>query len=156
MNNENRITVKRYTENEIPDVLDFERRLREEEDDWGWVIDDAYVKAVTASFRDPRFENSVSFVAYLDGLPVGRIDAVLIPSHFDGSVKAYLDWICVVKSARHKGVGQALLKGLKEALKEKGVDTIVALTAHNDEAQRFYQSIPDSKMGDVGIWIDIK
>lgn len=35
-----RITVKPYTEQELPDVLDFERRLREEEDFWGWEIDE--------------------------------------------------------------------------------------------------------------------
>ena len=150
------IAVRRYTEKEIPDVLAFERRLREEEDFWGWEIDDAYVANVTASFRDGRFANSVSLLAYLDDRVVGRIDAVLIPSHFDGSVKAYLDWICVLKSCRHRGVGQALLRELKELLKERGADTLIALTAANEEAQRFYRSIPDSVMRDTGIWIEIR
>ena len=81
---------------------------------------------------------------------------MLIPSHFDGSVKAYLDWICVLKSRRHAGVAQALLGELRRILKEKGVYTLIALTAANDEAQRFYKSVPDSIMRDVGIWIDIK
>ena len=53
-------------------------------------------------------------------------------------------------------MAQALLETLKQALKEKGVDTLIALTASNEEAQRFYRSIPDSSMHDVGIWIDIK
>lgn len=30
------------TRERIKDVLDFERRLREEEDFWGWNIDDTY------------------------------------------------------------------------------------------------------------------
>ena len=150
------IAVRQYTEKEIPDVLAFERRLREEEDFWGWEIDDAYIASVTASFRDGRFTNSVSLLAYLDDWVVGRIDAVLIPSHFDGSVKAYLDWICVLKSCRHRGVGQALLRELKELLKERGADTLIALTAANEEAQRFYRSIPDSVMRDTGIWIEIR
>jgi hypothetical protein len=42
------------------------------------------------------------------------------------------------------------------SLKEQGADTLIALTASNDEAQRFYKSIPDSEMHDIGIWIDIK
>ena len=37
-----------------------------------------------------------------------------------------------------------------------GVGTLVALTASNEEAQRFYKSVPDSLMRDTGIWIDIK
>ena len=148
--------IRPYTEAEIPEVLAFERRLREEEDVWGWEIDGKYVRDVTASFRDRRFDNALSLLAYRDGRVVGRIDAVLIPSHFDGSVKAYLDWICVLSSCRHQGAAQALLSALRERLKALGVDTLIALTASNEEAQRFYKSVPDSLMRDTGIWIDIK
>ena len=35
------LTILPYTRERIPDVLDFERRLREEENFWGWEIDDA-------------------------------------------------------------------------------------------------------------------
>ena len=108
------------------------------------------------SFQDGHFENALSFLAYREERVIGRIDAVLLPSHFDGSIKAYLDWICVLKSCRHKGAAQALLAALKSELKSRGVDTLIALTASNEEAQRFYKSIPDSEMHDVGIWIDIK
>ena len=61
------ITVKPYTEQELPDVLDFERRLREEEDFWGWEIDEQYIKSVSASFQDHNFDNAISFLAYVDG-----------------------------------------------------------------------------------------
>lgn len=87
---------------------------------------------------------------------VGRIDATLIASHFDGSKKAYLDWICVLKSCRHRGVAQTLLEALRDILRRRNIDTLVALTAANEEAQRFYRSVPDSEMHDVGIWINIK
>lgn len=40
------VEIKRYTKDRIPDVLDFERRLRDEENFWGWKIDQAYVSAV--------------------------------------------------------------------------------------------------------------
>ncbi len=148
--------IERYTRDRIPDMLDFEKRLREEENFWGWEIDEAYVKAVEESFDDRDFDRSVSLMAYWDGKVIGRIDAALIASRFDGAKKAYLDWICVIKSCRHLGAAQKLLEELKKCLKEQGVDTLVALTAANEEAQRFYQSIPDSQMHDVGIWIDIK
>lgn len=150
------IRIVPYTSENIPDVLDFERRLREEEDVWGWDIDEAYIRDVTNSFKDSRFSTAVSFLAYMDARVIGRIDAVLLPSHFDGSVKAYLDWICVIKSCRHMGAAQKLLAALKADLKDRGVDTLIALTASNDEAQRFYKAIPDSIMRDTGIWIDIK
>ena len=148
--------IVKYTGERIPDVVAFEKQLRAEEDFWGWEIDDAYIKSVTDSFQDPRFVNSISLLAYIGDKVVGRIDAVRIPSHFDGSVKAYLDWICVLKSARHKGVAQALMNELRKRLKAEGIDTLIALTASNEEAQRFYKSVPDSVMRDTGIWIDIK
>ena len=150
------IKIVQYTREQIPDVVAFEKQLRAEEDVWGWEIDDAYIKSVTDSFDDPRFQNALSLLAYIGEKVVGRIDVVRIPSYFDGTVKAYLDWICVLKSARHKGVAQALMNEMRSLLKAEGIDTLVALTASNDEAQRFYQSVPDSSMHDVGIWIDIK
>ena len=151
-----KIKIELYTKERIPDVLAFEKQLRAEEDVWGWEIDDAYIKSVTDSFDDPRFQNALSLLAYIGEQVVGRIDVVRIPSYFDGTVKAYLDWICVLKSARHKGVAQALMNEMRSRLKAEGIDTLIALTASNDEAQRFYKSVPDSSMHDIGIWIDIK
>ena len=149
-------TVKSYTKDKIPDVLDFENRLRQEEDFWVWEIDEAYVKTVEKSFEDSAFDGAISLLAYDNEKVVGRIDAAIIPSRMDGSKKAYLDWICVIKSSRHKGVAQRLLEELKEELKAQNISTLIALTAANEEAQRFYRSIPDSQMRDTGIWIYIK
>ena len=151
-----KIEIKPYTRDRFEDVVQFELDLRKEEADWGWKIDDDYKKQVLKSFEDDSFRDSVSLLAYVDGKVVGRIDSSMIKSRFDGSTKAYLDWICVLKSYRHNGVAQKLLGELKSMLKERGIDTLIALTASNEEAQRFYKAIPDSKMGDIGIWIDIK
>ena len=150
------IEIRPYTAERIDDVLQFESDLRKEEDFWGWEINEDYKKSVAASFADSSFADSISLLAYADGRVIGRIDSSMISSHFDGSTKAYLDWICVVKSYRHHGVAQKLLEELRKKLKERGVTTLIALTAANEEAQRFYKSIPDSLMRDIGIWIDIK
>ena len=114
-----------------------------------------YIASVRQSFQDPRFANALSLLAYRDGQVVGRIDATLICTHFDGSVKAYLDWICVLKSQRHMGTAQALMAGLRRRLKEAGADTLIGLIAANPEAQRFYRSLEGAKIQDEGIWIDL-
>lgn len=147
--------IKRYTKERIPDVLQFEKDLRAEEDFWGWEIDENYIADVTKSFENPAFDNSVSMLAYMDGKVVGRIDTTMICSHFDGSVKAYLDWICVIKSYRHKGVAQELMTAVRKELKQQGVDTLIGLIASNQDAQRFYRNLPDSEIRDEGIWIDL-
>lgn len=151
-----RVKVRKYTKELIQDVIDFEKRLREEETFWGWEIDEAYIESVRKSFEDVEFKSSISLLAYVDDKVVGRIDSSMIASHFDGSKKAYLDWICVIKSYRHSGVAQKLLSELLQCLKEKDIETLIALTAANDEAQSFYKSVPNSEMKDIGIWVDIK
>ena len=150
------LQIKRYTKDKIRDVLDFESRLRDEEDFWGWEINDKYIHAVEKSFDDDDFKNSISLLAYDGNIVVGRIDSTMIASHFDGSRKAYLDWICVIKSYRHKGVAQKMLETLREILKNNNIDTLIALTASNEEAQNFYKNVPNSEMHDVGIWISLK
>lgn len=150
------IEVRVYTKELIQDVLDFEARLRKEEDFWGWEIDEKYIDSVKKSFDAPAFDHSLSLLAYVDDKVVGRIDSSIIASHFDGSKKAYLDWICVIKSYRHSGVAQRMLSELMQRLKSQNIETLIALTASNDEAQRFYKSVPNSEMRDIGIWIDIQ
>lgn len=144
-----------YTRERIEDVLDFERRLREEEDFWGWEIDGAYMDAVEKSFSDSRFSHSISLLAYADGKVMGRIDSTLICSRFDGSVKAYLDWICVLQSQRHRGIAQAMMAELRRRLKEAGADTLIGLIASNPESQRFYRALEKAEIRDEGIWIDL-
>ena len=74
----------------------------------------------------------------------------MIATHFEGSRQAYLDWVCVLKSHRHQGIAQKLMKALREQLKQQGITTLVGLIASNEEAQRFYRSLPDSKIQDDG------
>ena len=147
--------IRKYTKDLIPDVIDFEKRLREEEDFWGWEINEKYIDDVSKSFESSFFNESLSLLAYVDGKVVGRIDSSTIYSHFDGSKKAYLDWICVIKSYRHKGVAQALMHELRVKLKENGFDTLIGLIASNEEAQSFYRSLPNAKISDEGIWIEL-
>lgn len=147
--------IRRYTKERMDDVIAFERNLRKEESFWGWEIDEKYIADVTRSFENSAFDHSVSLLAYMDGKVVGRIDSTMICSHFDGSTKAYLDWICVLKSYRHKGVAQCLMDNLRKELKQQGVDTLIGLIAANEEAQRFYRSMKNAKIRDEGIWIDV-
>ncbi len=135
--------IVKFTKDLIPDILAFERELRiQEPDTYFWDIDEKYIENMQRSFEDRRFTDcSLSFLAYSDGKVVGRIDSGIVYSRFDGKVsQAYLDWICVLKSERHKGVGRALMDSLKGGLKERGVSSLIVLTAENGESSSFYDN----------------
>lgn len=151
------ITIKEFEKEDIQKVITFEKKLREEEPDtYYWDPDESYVKSLDKSFDDQRFNTAISFIALKDDMVIGRIDASIITSRSDAiCYSAYLDWICVLKSERHKGVAQKLLDALREQCKKEGVGTLIALSANNDEAQRFYKSIKNASMHDTGVWIDI-
>lgn len=150
-----KIEIKEFTKDRIEDVVRYEKALRAEEDFYGWEIDDAYICAVRNTFEDSRFANALSLLAYADGQVAGRIDTSLIASRFDGTLNAYLDWICVIKSYRHAGIAQMLLREARMRLKAQGAEKLIALMAANDEAQRFYRAVENAQIHDEGIWMEL-
>ena len=152
------LVVKKLEKEDIPKIIDFERKLRKQEPDtYYWEPNEAYRLQLEQSFQDPRFNTALSFIALRENSVVGRIDASLISSRCDASCfSAYLDWICVLKSERHHQVAQALLNALREECRKQGVGILIALMANNSEAQRFYQAVEGASIHDTGIWIDIK
>ncbi len=150
--------VKEFEKDDIDRVIAFERELREQEPDtYYWEPDETYRKQLEQSFEDERFNTALSFIAVEEDKVIGRIDASLISSRSDAACfSAYMDWICVLKSERHRKVAQALLNALREKCRDRGVGVLIALMANNDEAQSFYKSVENASMHDTGIWIDIQ
>ncbi len=151
------LEIKRFEKKDIRKVIAFETELRKQEPDtYFWKPDEAYRQQLEKSFDDPRFNTALSFIALRDDHVIGRIDASLISSRSDASCfTAYLDWICVLKSERHNQTAQALLHALRAECKKQGVGLLIALTAQNEEAQKFYRKVEHASMHDTGIWIDI-
>ena len=130
--------IKKLEIDDIPKVIDFEWELRRQEPDtYYWEPDETYAKQLERSFDDPRFNTAISFIALKEGKVIGRIDASLISSRSDASCySAYLDWICVLKSSRHKGVAQALRKVLEAAPGDKSFSGAVARQKKLEELRK--------------------
>ena len=47
------------------------------------------------------------------------------------------------------------MQTLRQELKARGADTLIGVIAANEEAQRFYRSLPNALIRDEGIWIDL-
>lgn len=149
--------VKRFEKEDISKVIAFEKALRiQEPETYFWSIDDDYERALTLCFDDQRFKEAVTFLAVEGDDVIGRIDASPIISRFDGQISsAYLDWICVLKDHRHRGVARVLMNKLKNDLKEKGISSLIILTSTNEEAKRFYDSLEHVFNNNAAIWVDI-
>ncbi|MBR7174361.1 MAG: GNAT family N-acetyltransferase [Clostridia bacterium] len=155
---EKMFSIKRLEKDDVHKVIAFELELRKQEPDtYYWEPDEAYRRQLEASFDNARFNTSMSFIAVEEDQVIGRIDASVIASRSDASCcSAYLDWICVLKSERHRKVAQALLTALRTECKAQGVGMLIALMAGNDEAQRFYRSVEGASIHDTGIWMEIQ
>lgn len=151
------VAVVPFTRERISDVLAFERELRRQEPDTFFMdAGESYRDLLERSFEDSRFTNAVSMLALEDGRVIGRGDAVILAARSDaGCSTAYLDWICVLKEERHRGVAQLLLQELRRALKERGVETLIAIMAHNLESVRFYNAIENASVHDEAVWMDL-
>ncbi len=152
------ILIRKMEKEDVRKIIAFERELRNQEPDtYYWEPDEAYEKQLEHSFDDARFNTALSLIALKEDRVIGRIDASLITSRSDASCcSAYLDWICVLKSERHRKTAQTLLNALKAECRKQGVGLLIALTAGNDEAQRFYRHVENASIHDTGIWIEIK
>jgi ribosomal protein S18 acetylase RimI-like enzyme len=77
---------------------------------------------------------------------VGRLDFTLIPSFaFGGDLRAYVDWVYVLKENRHRGVAQLMFEKMEEYLRDCGIHEFFLISAENDEAQSFYSSMKSSE-----------
>lgn len=151
------ISVGPFTRDHIGAVLDFEAELRRQEPDTFFMdAGEDYRQRLEDSFEDSRFANAVSLLAWEGGHVIGRIDAVILAARSDASRGcAYLDWICVLKEQRHHQAAQLLLRELRRELKGRGVETLIAVMAHNPEAQRFYRAVENASIHDEAVWMDL-
>lgn len=151
------ISIELFTQDKIDDVIEFERELRRQEPDTFFMdAGEDYRARLEDSFRDGRFVNALSLLAYEGARVVGRADAVILAARSDaGCACAYLDWICVLKEERHRQTAQRLLQELRRELKGRGVQTLIAIMAHNPEAVRFYRAVENASIHDEAVWMEL-
>jgi len=83
----------------------------------------------------------------IEGNVIGRLDFSILSSFaFGGDMRAYIDWVYVLKEHRHKGVARFLFSHMEEYLTSIGINEYFLIAAENQEAQQFYRSIKDAHM----------
>ena len=82
-----------------------------------------------------------------NGNVLGRLDFSMLSSlAFGGDLRAYVDWVYVLKEHRHKGVAQFLFKKMEAYLTAHDTNEYFLIAAENDEAQNFYRSLESANI----------
>lgn len=103
-------------------------------------------QAVLKRLSDEFFKSSESLLAYKDGAVVGRLEYHFFGCPADGAKMAYIGWICVLKSERHCGIGQALFKEFEKECKNNGIEQYFLVAAENSEAASFYNAFKNAEI----------
>ena len=105
-----------------------------------------FKNATLSSLKNSHFSLAKCIMcADIDGNIIGRVDFTILPSFaFGGALRAYVDWVYVLKEYRNKGVAQFLFRHMEEYLATSGIDEYFLITAENQEAQSFYNGIKDA------------
>ena len=123
--------IKRYTKNEINEVIDFERQLRREEDFWEQENScHGYRKNTEEDIQGNRI-----FLALEDGQMVGYLFGYMDKGERKNSIYEKdepffeVEELYVKPELRSRGIGKQLFGYMEEKLKEEKVELILLSTA---------------------------
>ena len=142
--------IHELTEHNMEMLVEFEKEARVTEADiFIHGFDPEQFRAATLeNIKNPNFA-SAKCLMYVDDNErvLGRLDFCLLPSFaFGGDIRAYVDWIYVLKKHRHKGIAQLLFSKMEEYLKQLGAGDYFLVVAENAEAQSFYNGLEKSRI----------
>jgi GNAT superfamily N-acetyltransferase len=109
-------TVTAYHPDALEEMKAFDKRV---ETQWSWV---EWIKQYPQT--DPK---RVRLVAWVEGLLVGCIDALISPSGVAGLSYLYVD-----TAYRHRGIGSALLRDIAAECKKRGASSMYAGMARRE------------------------
>lgn len=133
-NVEDYIAYLRIAMNEEPDMM-----TAEEVDEQG----------IKSRIRNPFFNRTTSILAKENGKVVGRIEYHFYGCMQDGYKMAYVDWVYVLKSYRHKGIAQMLFAEFEKDCVQKDIDQYYLVRATNENANRFYENFESVELSEV-------
>ncbi len=114
---------------------------------WPFTHDDA--RAVYATYADEVERGArLLLAAFLDGEVVGTVQVVFAP-HPNQPHRADVARMLVRRSARRRGIGQALMEEAERQAGAAGRTVLVLDTVTGDDAERLYERLGWTKVGVV-------
>ncbi len=106
-------------------------------------------KGIKSRISNPFFNRTTSILAKENSMVVGRIEYHFYGCMQDGCKMAYVDWVYVLKSYRHKGIAQMLFKEFERECAQNNIDQYYLIRATNEEASRFYDHFDGARLCEV-------
>ena len=108
-------------------------------------------KGIKNRVNEPFFCKTTSILAKIDDKVVGRIEYHFYGCIQDGHKMAYVDWVYVLKSYRHRGIAQQLFTEFEKDCVKNDINQYYLIRAKNDEADRFYTNFANVELMDSPI-----
>ena len=100
---------------------------------------------------DPFFCRTTSILAKENGKVVGRIEYHFYGCMQDGYKMAYVDWVYVLKSYRHKGIAQMLFGEFERDCARNNINQYYLIRATNEDANKFYNNFESVELSEVPV-----
>lgn len=108
-------------------------------------------RGIKSRISDSFFNRTTSILARENSTIVGRIEYHFYGCMQDGCKMAYVDWVYVLKSHRHKGIAQRLFHEFERDCTQNNINQYYLIRATNEEASRFYKNFEDVELNEAPV-----
>lgn len=106
-------------------------------------------EGIRSRISDSFYNRTTSILAKENGMVVGRIEYHFYGCMQNGFKMAYVDWVYVLRSYRHKGIAQMLFHEFERDCMRNNIDQYYLIRATNEEASRFYGNFKEVELNEV-------
>ena len=132
----------------VRDYIEYLRLAMREEPDM-MVADAVDEDGIMRRITDPFYMRTTSILAREGGRIVGRIEYHFYGCIQDGHRMAYVDWVYVLPTHRHRGIAQGLFAEFEKECKKNGIDQYYLIRATNENADRFYGKFENAELSEA-------
>lgn len=142
------MTFERLNQDNLEDYIAYLKIAMREEPDM-MTTEEVDEEGIKNRILDPFFGRTTSVLARENGAVVGRIEYHFYGCVQDGARMAYVDWVYVLKSHRHRGIAQMMFQEFERDCARNDIDQYYLIRATNAEADRFYGSFVEVMRSEV-------
>ncbi len=141
---------ERLNQDNVEDYIAYLKIAMREEPDM-MVAEKIDEQGIKSRISDPFYNRTTSILAREDEKIVGRIEYHFYGCMQDGHRMAYVDWVYVLKSYRHKGIAQMLFAEFEKDCAQNNINQYYLIRARNEDADRFYSKFENAQLSETPI-----